>query len=685
MKVSLYSGETPKPSRVPQAQLPTTHPMQQTWDTNTARATQNAYNLEELVADRFDFIREQQLDAEQKQLNADLKVHLDQALSLANGAPGSLFKKDGKPDTAAIHNLTTKYQARTNNFNTGFYSPQAQDAATFARAAVSANIANTIRATITSSLKPRALAAFKNNYNLSIAHGDTEGAIAAAHNCYDSGYLDESELALYTIEAQEKGVDYQLDNLSSFEQADSLIQNKDFYNACTPAQQRNLLRARKEYATQSTPPAVVLKPGAKTGSTNPQDYQRTASLPPAGIPYYMEDIWEQAGGNFSEKNTNARALVASNLLRWAADSLDPDDPNNSEREAVFRIQAKAFGMTAESITAALKEARSALQDTTAPNFQKAIDAIPTQAISPIYNDNWINNRAAAGIKETKEQAIEQFFLRHTSQAEYKNYKESGLDINKYIEARAKATRSLIASEYTSWLSSGTNSRADYETKLGQLNKIITKYTTNKGRAIALKAMQPYLNIAQQQELERISEAEQLKHKQTINAAVSQGRAYARRDLATRSSATELQPLTYTPEASAALPYSDQAAIVYVPKGYTKLGKAGQVELVNPATGQLNQVTLMEVDGIDHPHLSAVLYKHCGIYNYDQPPTLNITHQHGKIFIVRKDFDPSAPEPQNEQSEISPTNQLFPDDGLVPESEYEYSEEEAMPMSELPLA
>ncbi|MBR5887995.1 MAG: hypothetical protein IKZ07_07295 [Akkermansia sp.] len=676
MNAPLYQGEAPTISRVPLAQISTTNPMQQTWNQNAARATQNAYALEDAIVDRIEYASEQELEYQQQQLNADLKNQLEQKLALANGAPGALFDKSGLPNEAAIKNLVAPFNARIANWSRAFITPHSKQQATLAQQQASAGFTNTIRASLTASLKPRAISAFRQNYDLAIATGKTEDAIAAARNLYERGFASPQELALYEIDAMEKGVSYQLNHISSFAEADKLINNPAFFGSCTTNQQQYLRNLRKYLSARETPPAVILKSGSKAGSTNPQDYTKTAPLAPAGLPWFMEDIYDTAGGDFSEKNPNARALAAQNLVRWAAHAINPEAPYNTEDEAVFRVQAKAFGQSEGAVSAALEEARKGLSDTTALNITSAINELNASALLPSMTAGRIKNYAQQHYTDNKYKDLDEkeakaaagrdlyeAYLRlEISQEEAQRFLDSGLSPMEYHNAMANARRDLISAEYSAWLSISGNTRADYETKLGHLNKIITKYTNAKTLPHAQKAMQPYLDIARQQELERIANVKAVKHQQTIDNAITQGRAYARRDLAAHPATPEFAQLTYAPEKTATLPNTEQAAIVYVPKGYTKLGKPGSAQLVNPATGKINKIDIMEVDDIDHPHLSSCLYQHCLIFDYETPPTLNISLHQGKLFITRKYQDsPSSEEqaPTPTYGEVSQNNQRLP--------------------------
>ena len=247
MKSPLYQGEAPTISRVPHAQISTTNPMQQTWDQNAARATQNAYALEDAIVDRIEYASEQELEYQQQQLNADLKNQLEQKLALANGAPGALFDKSGLPNEAAIKNLAAPFNARIANWSRAFITPHSKQQATLAQQQASAGFMNTIRASLTASLKPRAIAAFRQNYDLAIATGKTEDAIAAARNLYERGFATPQELALYELDAMEKGVSYQLNHISSFAEADKLINNPAFFGSCTTNQQQYLRNLRKRW------------------------------------------------------------------------------------------------------------------------------------------------------------------------------------------------------------------------------------------------------------------------------------------------------------------------------------------------------------------------------------------------------------------------------------------------------
>lgn len=695
MKTPLYQGETPAVSRVPQVQLPTSHPMQEVWDKNQARATQNAYAIEDAIVDRLEYTREQELEAESKQLNADLKAGLDHALSLANGAPGSLFKADGTPNAAAIKSFANPYTARLTNWNKGFITPQSQQQAALAKQIARTGIKETIRATVSESLKPRALAAFKQNYELSLAQGDSEGAINAAKELHARGYASDSELALYTLDAQEKGIDYKLDHIQNFDQAQALYNNPDFTKNLNSRQQRQLENTLDYYAAQSIPPAAILKAGRKAGSTNPQDYEKTAPLPPAGLPFYMQNIWANNSGDFSTKNPNGRQMASVAAFRWAMDTIPVDTPESPEWEAMFRTQAAAFGVSEQTATAAINEARNALTAKTAPALTKAIEAIPQTSLIPWLSSADMDKVAAEtkGIDKWKDLPTDDLKANAARRWYYYNHLkmrvskeaadlfEASPDISPaaFQTALAQSQRDKIATEYTSWLANGKNSKASYEMKLQQLNHIINKHVMTMGHKEKIDAsMEPYLNMARQADAEQKIRYTNIRNRQLQTR--QQTEEYKKNMQNQVDTPVQYSTLNYTGDNITALPYSTSAPVIYVPKGFTALGKAGDdAAVIDPSSGKAISVRLMEVDGIEAPTISTVLSRQFRLYKHKGAP-ISITKSNGRIFITTDPVKTDAP-----QGNIAPDNYLFPDDGLVPVDEYEYTEEHSMPMSDLPIA
>lgn len=696
MQSSLYQGETPAISRAPQGQTPTTHPMQQLWDQNTARATQNAYNLEDTIVDYIEDTRTQQLKTEQNQIEADLKDDLTRALSLANGAPGSPFKKDGLPNETAIRSLINKHQSRIKNWESGYLSLQGAETAARAQQEFRTSIGNTVRATITSALKPRALSAFKNNYNYAIDQGRTQDAIASVDDLYNKGYIDEAEAALYKLDAQEKGINYQIAHLQNFEEADSIYNNPDFTRDCTAAQLRALEETLDRFAAQSLPPGTILKSGRKAGSTNPQDYEKTAPLPPAGLPFYMQNIWANNSGDFSTKNPNGRQMANVAAFRWAMDTIPTDNPESPQWEALFRTQAAAFGISESTASAAITEARNALTANTAPSFKQAIEAIPATSLIHWLSADDMDIIAAETsgndkykdlpTDELKEKAARRWYyynhLKMRVSKEAAELFEQSPDITPeaFQTALAKSQRNKIETEYTAWLANSKNAKASYEMKLQQLNHIINKHVLTIGhRAKIDSSMEPYLNIARQADAER-----QIRRKNILNQQEQTRQKTEQYQLYLQNQADYFHPLSYADQNITALPYSTTAPVIYVPPGFTELGEIGQdVPVVDPSSGKPIAARIMEVDGIKSPTISSVLSRQFRLYKRKGAP-LTITRSQGRILITPAPIEADSYQ-QAEQGIISPTNQLFPeeDDGLVPIEEAE-PVASAYPEGDLPL-
>ena len=639
--------------------------MQQTWAANQARATQNAYSLEDAIVDRIEYTRQQELEAQQKQLNSDLKIALDRALSLANGAPGSLFDKDGTPNATAIKNFANPYTARLASWNKGFITPQSRQEAAYAQQNARAAIQNTVSATVAASLKPRALAAFKQNYELSIAQGDTLGATNAAKELHARGYASDAELALYTLEAQEKGIDYKIAHISSFEEADSLYNNPEITGNCTTAQLRAIENTLDYFAAQSIPPAAILKAGRKAGSTNPQDYEKTAPLPPAGLPYFMQDIYTRNNGDFSTKNPTGRIQATQQLYNWALAAINPDDPYNVDDENLFRAQADIFKIESDAVTRTLKEVRASIADTSAPSLEAALENIPGDVL---YQRMPQETYAIYANKDTtddeKDDILRVYFGTYHSLQDYQAFSESGLSLAQWYTAQEKAKRAAITSDYSTWIGNGRNASNSPEIKIAQIDTTLRKYMTEHASQSSRAFLEPFINQVRQAELDRIARKE--KHAKTRDEIKGQTMIYEyAHEIEERNAVDEFHPLNYTGSNITALPYSTSAPVIYVPKGFTSLGKAGDdVPLVDPSSGKAISVRLIEIDGIKSPSISSVLSRLFRLYKRKGAP-LTITKSHGQIFITPAPIEADSYQ-QTEQGptptygEVSQNNQLLPD-------------------------
>ena len=364
---------------------------------------------------------------------------------------------------------------------------------------------------------------------------------------------------------------------------------------------------------------------------------------------------------------------------------------------MFRTQATAFGISESTATAAIKEARAQLTANTAPTVTKAIEAIPDQALLFPMPDNYtdfaiennlIDTSKYADLNDkdykeaTTKDAFHHFLNTRVSKEEAKSFSESGLSPDAWMKARAKYFRDSIQQQYSTWLANGSNQRASFEQKLQQLNHIINQTATSASRFkhIGLQAMEPFINAARQAELEAQIRTKNIRSQQIKTRSLTE--EYQKQTTRNQAATTEFHPLSYSAADSAALPYSASAPVIYVPKGYSKLGEPGKdAALIHPRTGSTMGVRIMESDQVTQPTLSIVLNRQLELYLNRNQPKLNISLHRGSLFITDASIGESVPPPP--QGEISPDNQLFPDDGLVPP--YEYTDEEALPISDLPLA
>ena len=686
MNAPLYQGAAPEISRVLHAQLPTSNPMQQTWDRNTARATENAYALEDAIIDSIEYTREQELEYQQQQLNADLKNELEQKLALSNGTPGSLFNKDGLPNKAAIKNFAAPYNAKISGWNKGFITPHSQQQALLAKQQALQGFDKTIRATITASLKPRAVAAFKQNYDLAIARGKQEDAKNAALELHARGFCSDAEYALYCLEADEKGTDYEIDNLADYQSAAAIWNNPERMNSMTARQRNRLESVLDHFSSIPSTPGIIPRPG-KAGSTNPRDYEKVAPMPPAGLPYYMQDAYVEAGGDFSDKNPNAKRKVAQLAYRFALDSVNPDAPYNAEDEAVFRANCSVFKINESTVSNMLKEVRSGIADKSAPLIEDALKNIPEDVLYKRMPSDWVDYCINNELAQDKDAAIKLFFESYHPQ-DYEKYKASGLSLSQWYEANVKARQSLISSDYSAWVGDGKNLANDFEIKENKINETLNKYLGKNTGFAARVSLEPYINQIRQADLDRKARVEKHKAQQLETITITAARDVANKMTAQRE--PTFQPLDYTSPGISSIPYSSEP-VIFIPKGYKELGEEGDVLLADPKSGSPLSVRIMESDKVQQPTLSSRLYQCFRLHKRNGSP-LSIVKQNGMLFLANTpesnqtqtqsehDIPEDAPVPT--YGEVSQNNQLLPE--WAENAIVDDSAEHAMPISDLPV-
>jgi hypothetical protein len=241
-----------------------------------------------------------------------------------------------------------------------------------------------------------------------------------------------------------------------------------------------------------------------------------------------------------------------------------------------------------------------------------------------------------------------------------------LTLVQWYEAQEKAKRAAITSDYSAWIGNGKNSSNSPDIKIAQIDATLRKHLKEHAYLTSRMSLEPFINQVRQAELDRIARKE--KHAKTRSEIIGQTMIYDyAHEIEARNAAKEkptFHSLSYTDRNITALPYSTTAPVIYVPKGFTGLGKTGtDVPLVDPSSGNPIAVRIMEVEGITTPTISSVLSRLFRLYKRKGAP-LSITKAHGNIFITQ------APETEsNQQAEpgttptygdISQNNQLLPD-------------------------
>ncbi|MBR5186410.1 MAG: hypothetical protein IKW19_08945 [Akkermansia sp.] len=203
MKQPLYQGNQFASSRVPQQAIESQHPMAGLWQRSAAVAAQAGENIEQALIDRQEFTLRQNREAQLRQATDELNAELAQRLALADGAQGSLFDANGQLNTAAVAEMKKRYGRLSNTWTKGFINPHSVLAATEAQAKYHASLAQQIDSTILSSLKPRALGAYRRNAAAAVAAGDYDGARRINREAYDAGVIPDTDFYLANAEIED--------------------------------------------------------------------------------------------------------------------------------------------------------------------------------------------------------------------------------------------------------------------------------------------------------------------------------------------------------------------------------------------------------------------------------------------------------------------------------------------------
>lgn len=203
MKLPLYQGTQHATSRMPEQAIDPQHPMASLWQRSAAVAEQASVNIEQALIDRQEFTLQQNREAQLRQATDELNAELAQRLALADGAQGSLFDANGQLNTAAVAEMKKRYGRLSNTWTKGFINPHSVLAATEAQAKYHASLAQQIDSTILSSLKPRALGAYRRNAAAAVAAGDYDGAARIHRTAHDAGLTSDAEFYLNSAETND--------------------------------------------------------------------------------------------------------------------------------------------------------------------------------------------------------------------------------------------------------------------------------------------------------------------------------------------------------------------------------------------------------------------------------------------------------------------------------------------------
>ena len=215
MELPLYQGSQHASARVPQQAIDSQHPMASLWQRSAAVAAQAADNLEQAVIDRQEFTLQQNREAQLRQSMDELNAEIAKRLSLADGATGSLFDKNGQLNAASVAEIKKRYGRISNTWTKGFINPLSTQAATIAQQEYLNGVAKTVDSAVLSALKPRAIGAYKNNVASAIATGRFGAARQAVRNAKTSGHISEDEAIIAESEIDDEESKAELKSLIS--------------------------------------------------------------------------------------------------------------------------------------------------------------------------------------------------------------------------------------------------------------------------------------------------------------------------------------------------------------------------------------------------------------------------------------------------------------------------------------
>ena len=204
-EIPLYNGAVPQ---APQVQLPQVPEMPHVQGNGEMinRAIDQVTDVVHRYAQLRDFGVRQQVEHRQRELDLQMQQDFERRAELPWGAEGSFFSADGQLDDDAVAAFTQSWQQKNNDLPDGYWLTENAMRSDAERQARNDQMVSRVTLQLLDRESKNRAQAFKDNFDLALAQGDSLGACRIVDDAVASGQVTPARGQLMKLSAAKMGV-----------------------------------------------------------------------------------------------------------------------------------------------------------------------------------------------------------------------------------------------------------------------------------------------------------------------------------------------------------------------------------------------------------------------------------------------------------------------------------------------
>lgn len=204
-EIPLYNGAVPQ---APQVQLPQVPEMPHVQGNGEMinRAIDQVTDVLHRYAQLRDFGVRQQVEHRQRELDLQMQQDFERRAELPWGAEGSFFSADGQLDDDAVAAFTQSWQQKNNDLPDGYWLTENAMRSDADRQARNDQMVSRVTLQLLDRESKNRAQAFKDNFDLALAQGDSLGACRIVDDAVESGQVTPARGQLMKLSAAKMGV-----------------------------------------------------------------------------------------------------------------------------------------------------------------------------------------------------------------------------------------------------------------------------------------------------------------------------------------------------------------------------------------------------------------------------------------------------------------------------------------------